>query len=167
MFKNFSSQYAFLFTILIFSLTGCFSQSINTKISNSLGIKILANLKIEYEDTHGGFHGDGVTLAKVELESKDAEKILSEIKANDNWESLPLSENIKTRMYGGENYSSDLAERLDMPEIQNGYWTFIDRFNGENKINDDKLLFTRGAANFTIGIYDAENNILYYCKYDS
>lgn len=41
-------------------------------------------------------------------------------------------------MYGGGIYSYDLAEKLDMP-----------------------------AANFTIGVYDVENSILYYCRYDS
>jgi len=32
-----------------------------------LGIKIPANVKIEYEDTHGGFHGDGETFAKIQF----------------------------------------------------------------------------------------------------
>lgn len=163
--------YMTLFIIIIFSLTGCFSKSINKEISNFSGIKIPRNSQIKYEDTHGGFHGDGATLAKVEFDSNDAENILAQIKDNDNWEGLPLSKNIEIRMYGGKKdsvvYNSDLAERLDMPKVDNGYWMFIDRFDGENRINDDRLLFDRYAANYTIGIYDAESNTLYYCKYDS
>lgn len=164
-------RFTYMLLIIIFSLTGCFSPSINKRISKSLGIKIPENIKIEYEDTHGGFHGDGVTLAKVQFKSKDAEKILSQIKNSDNWRDLPLSENIKLVLYGGKKgsveYVSDLAKRLEMPKIQSGYWIFIDRFGNENKFNDDKLLLDRCSANYTVAIYDIENNILYYCEFDS
>lgn len=64
-------------------------------------------------------------------------------------------------------YESDLAEKLDMPKIQNGYWIFIDRYNNEKRVTDGEELFPRYSANYTVGIYDAESNILYYCKYDS
>lgn len=77
-----------LLGVFICSLTGCFPQSINREISNSLGISIPLFLKIEYEDTHGGFHGDGITLAKVQLKGKHAKKILLEIKDNDNWKTF-------------------------------------------------------------------------------
>jgi hypothetical protein len=50
---------------------------------------------MEYEDTHGGFHGDGVTSAKIQFEGEDAENILSEIKGNDDWGDFPLSENVE------------------------------------------------------------------------
>lgn len=163
--------YMFLLMILMCSLTGCFLWSINREISIFLGISIPGNLEIEYEDTHGGFHGDGVTLARAQLEGKDAEKILKEIKDNDNWKSLPLPKNIEIVMYGGEKdsmmYESDLAEKLDMPKIQNGYWIFIDRYNNEKRVTDGEELLSRYSANYTVGIYDAESNILYYCKYDS
>jgi hypothetical protein len=60
-------KYIFLFLIFICLLTGCFSQALYKKISATLGIKIPANVKIEYEDTHGGFHGDGETFAKIQF----------------------------------------------------------------------------------------------------
>lgn len=81
-------KYILLIAIFIFSLTGCFSQSINKEISNPLGIKIPSKLKIEYEDVHGWF-GDGETLAKIQFNDEDAEKILLEIKRDDNWLNLP------------------------------------------------------------------------------
>lgn len=156
-------------------------------VSKSLGIKLSNNLDIDYEDTHGGFHGDGDTLAKVEFERKDAEDILVEIKANENWENLPLPNNLKIRLYGGEldgdqvygykgdgsirankvAYTSYLAERLEMPEIENGYWQFIDRHGDQPMINDDSHIFQRASQNLTFGIYDADTNILYYGEYDS
>lgn len=62
-------QLKYMSLILIFTclLTGCYLRAINKKISASLGIKIPANVKIEYEDTHGGFHGDGETFAKIQF----------------------------------------------------------------------------------------------------
>lgn len=154
-----------------FFFNGLFFTVHQQKISNSLGIKMPENIKIEYENTHEGFYEDGITLAKIQFKGKNAEKILSEIKDNGDWRSLPLTENIKLKLYGGEKgsveYISDLAERLDMPEILNGYWIFIDRFKGKDKINDDRLLFERYSSNYTVGIYDVENNILHYCKFDS
>lgn len=80
---------------------------------------------------------------------------------------LPLSENVEREIYGGEDYESNLAKKLGMPKIQNGYWTFIDRYNGENKVTNGEGLFHRYSANYTVGIYDADSNILYYCKFDS
>lgn len=159
--------YVILLAIFVYSLTGCFPHSINKEISNSLGINIPLFLKIEYEDSHGGFHGDGVTLAKVQLESKHAKKILSAIKDNDHWKLIPLSENVEREIYGGEDYESNLAKKLGMPKIQNGYWIFIDRYNGENKVTDGEGLFPRYSANYTVGIYDADSDTLYYCKFDS
>ena len=160
-----------ILAMLVCSLTGCFPWSINKRISSSLGISIPLYLKIEYEDTHGGFHGDGVTLAKVRFKGKDAENVLSQIRANDNWKRLPLSDNVELEMYGGKKdavvYESDLAEKLDMPKIQNGYWIFIDRFNNETRVTDGEGLFPRYSANYTLGIYDTDSSILYYCKFDS
>lgn len=157
--------------VSIYSFTGCFPKPINKEISNSLGIKIPVNLKIECEDTHGGFHGDGVTLAKIQFEGKNAENILLEIKGNDNWKGFPLSENVELEIYGGEKgsvmYESDLAKKLDMPKIKKGYWIFIDRYNQKTRVTDGEELFSRYSANYTAGIYNVDSNILYYFKFDS
>ena len=61
--------------MVILFLTGCFSESINKRISRSLGIEIPKDIKIEYEDTHGGFHGDGETVAVVEFNNSIGEDI--------------------------------------------------------------------------------------------
>lgn len=110
-------------------------------------------------------------LAKVRFEGKAAENVLSQIKNNDNWKALPLSQNVELEMYGGKKgtvtYESDLAKKLDMPKIQHGYWIFIDRFNNETRVTDGEGLFPRYSANYTLGIYDIDSNTLYYCKFDS
>ena len=79
-----------LLVMVILFLTGCFSESINKRISRSLGIEIPKDIKIEYEDTHGGFHGDGETVAVVEFNNSIGEDIQSEMLNNEDWNKLPL-----------------------------------------------------------------------------
>ena len=162
----------FLLIMLSLFLTGCFSLSINKEISRSLGIYLPLKSVINYEDDHGGFHGDGVTIANVQFEDGVAEDVLLQIQNNKDWKPTPLSENMTLEFYGGEEskdvyYASDLAEKNNMPEINNGYWIFIDRFNGENRLTEGEELFSRSSKNYTSGIYDSENNKLYYFQYDS
>ena len=78
--------------MVILFLTGCFSESINKRISRSLGIEIPKDIKIEYEDTHGGFHGDGETVAVVEFNNSIGEDIQYNIQGLLN-SSITLSQN--------------------------------------------------------------------------
>ncbi len=156
-----------MFIILLISYIS--SQSISRRISNSLGIKTPIYAKIEYEDSHGGFHGDGDTLAKVYLNGKSAEEVIIEIK--DKWKLLPLSENLNLMMYGGikdnMEYSYNLADKLKIPRIENGYWYFIDRHSKSTDTYNDADLFERNSFNFTLALYDLDINILYYIEFDT
>lgn len=160
----------FLVMVILF-LTGCFSESINKRISISLGIEIPKDIKIEYEDTHGGFHGDGETVAVFEFNNSMGEDIQSEILNNEDWNKLPLSENLDLIMYGGEkegiDYAYNLAELLDMPPIENGYWFFNNRHSNSISPKEDLNLFNQYSFNFTIAVYDIDTQTLYYLKFDT
>lgn len=156
-------KWVLLFIVLIIVFAFSFTQPISKRISKSLGIKIPGNIHIEYEDTHGGFHGDGFLVAKIKFEEKKSEKILLQIKNNPNWKPLPLTKNTEIALY----QFSGLAEKVNMPKTDKGYWLLIDRFGGEIIGNNDTELLSRSAANFTVGIYDSENNILYYYELDT
>ena len=159
--KHFKWVLLFIVIIIVFAFS--FTQPISKRISKSLGIKIPGNIHIEYEDTHGGFHGDGFLVAKIKFEEKKSEKILLQIKNNPNWKPLPLTKNTEIALY----QFSGLAEKVNMPKTDKGYWLLIDRFGGEIIGNNDTELLSRSAANFTAGIYDSENNILYYYELDT
>ena len=81
--------------MVILFLTGCFSESINKRISRSLGIEIPKDIKIEYEDTHGGFHGDGETVAVVEFNNSIGEDIQKYYGQVQEWLNWPLSKSGK------------------------------------------------------------------------
>ena len=59
-----------LVLLSLFLLTSCGSNKKDSEyyishIETDLNIEIQDNATIEYEDTHGGFHGDGELFAKV------------------------------------------------------------------------------------------------------
>lgn len=155
--------------LLVTRIVVGYSLSINRKISKDLEIKLPKKLEIEWEDSHGGFHGDGVTLAKVRLNDKDMNKLVKSIQ--DSWNKTPITENIKLEFYGGKkdnmNYGSKLAKDLEMPEIKNGYWIFIDRHNQDREFTKGENLYPRYSANYSFGLVDVDTNILYYIKFDS
>ena len=164
-------KHLLLFVMVILLLTGCFSESINKRISKSLGIEIPKNIKIEYEDTHGGFHGDGETVVVVEFNNSIGEDIKSKISNNEDWNSLPLSENLDLIMYGGQkegiDYAYNLAEALDMPPIENGYWFFNNRHSNSISPKEDSNLFNQYSFNFKIAVYDIDTQTLYYLEFDT
>lgn len=144
------------------------STRINRRIAKELDIKVPFTINFEYEDSHGGFHGDGIMLAKADLKDKEISRIIKESKRQ--WKKIPLSKNIKLELYGGKkdnmNYQSDLARRLNMPRIEEGYWIFLDRFRGST-FNNGENLFPRVSGNYSLGVIDSKENIFYYIEFDS
>ena len=53
-----------------------------------------------------------------------------------------------------------------MPEIEEGYYRLIDRQAEEGKATGADILH-RASLNFTVGLYDIEKGILYFCELDT
>ena len=75
-------------------------------------------------------------------------------------------------MYGGEkngiNYGYNFAEEAHLPEIKNGVYKFVDRYNGYLKDrSDDSEILDRSSFNFSIAVYDLDSNTLYYFERDT
>lgn len=58
-----------------------------------------------------------------------------------------------SREEGNISYESDLARRLGMPKLKNGYWIFLDRYTMREGVID------RSSENFSVGIIDLYTNI--------
>lgn len=159
-----------LLTSVLF-LSGCHLLTINHRISESTGIPIPDSIGIDYEDTHGGFHGDGETLAIVKFDGDTAQSVRAEILEQADWKRLPLTESLGVMMYGGVKngitYAYEYAELLQMPHIENGYWYFEDRQIESGLSREGQDLFPRASQNFTIAIYDLNTDILYYLEVDT
>ncbi|WP_326909909.1 hypothetical protein [Sedimentibacter sp. MB31-C6] len=159
---------ALLLTIII---SGCSIETNQDYIAKQINIEIPDVLNIEYMDDHGGFHGDGEKFAKIIFDNKNGLNILSQIEKSNRWNKLPLTKNLNLIMYGGVKdnveYSYNLAEKSEIPEIKSGYWYFNDRHSESMHPEKDAELFDRHSFNFTIAMYDVDNNTLYYLEFDT
>lgn len=149
----------------------CSAGSNRAYIEKQINIKIPDILDIESMDSHGGFHGDGKKFIKIKFNDENALKFLSQLKQDNKWNEMPLSENLNLIMYGGIKnnfeYGDRFAEKLGIPEIKNGYWYFIDRHSKSINPDEDTELLNRYSVNFALAMYDADNNILYFFELDT
>ena len=144
-----------ILTILLFS--GCTNQK--QYISKIMNLN-LDNCRVEaYKDNHSGFLGDGQYFAKVKC-SSTPEKVLD-------WNKMPLSKEIQKATdlaFCTGNGCHTMYELYDIPKIKDGYYYFYDR---QNKTEDDSDLNIRSSYNFSLGIYDINNNTLYIYELDT
>lgn len=131
------------------------------KVSSKVEIKIPLSAKLELKNTHGGFHGDGETFTKIYLTQEQSEKVENKIKENEHWRELPLTEIVA-------NATGIFDKEMKMPEIENGYWFYLDR-NSEatDKYNENDMYKGRYSRNYSVAVFDSYSDILYYYELDT
>ena len=126
-----------MISLMLFTLTACGSEDPAEEISRALHIDVSAGEEISSSDTHGGFHGDGISCVALQFPNS---QVADAIAANAAWTPLPLDETAQalaygvTREDGGEVFSAgpyltdDSGDPL-LPGIavflRNGYLTDI------------------------------------------
>lgn len=162
-----------LFLSISLIITACSSKNPIKDISKTLGISLSDGKISEDIDSHGGFHGDGMTYLEV-MFPKEEETITEQIENNEGWRKLPLTNNLHTAVYGKETQSGSTGPYVTdddgnplIPIVDNGYYFFIDRQKEGQAMKDDKNLLGGFSLNFTIAIYDTDNKILYYFELDT
>ena len=154
-----------LVVVALFALVSCGSKTTaQDTISKELDLDISGGKEVLNINTYSG--GEGTSCIAVTF---DDDTVLDAIKNSVNWEAFPLDETVQTLVYGIENGTSKEGPFLAdangdsmVPEIQNGYYLLIDR-HSDTKSN----ILERGSFNFTVGLYDTDNNTLYCCKLDT
>ena len=144
--------------LLIISLCSCGEHSELKHFSKECGIELENGEIVSFKDSHGGFHGDGVSLMKVRYTDSSMVGKMAESKL---WHEFPLSDNIQT--FIDQTYDPNLF----IPEIKSGYYYFYDRHTESSNPYDNSDLLERYSFNFTLALYDTDENILYLCKYDT
>ncbi len=92
---------------------------------------------------------------------------------NGGWRALPLSENLQTAVYGKKDGNTLYGpfiltdETTTIPAIKNGYYYFCDRYSESHDPKNDNDLLNQHSFNFTIALYDTDNNNLYYYELDT
>ena len=136
-------------------------------ISMVLGADVSAAEVISEGDNHGDFHGDGERYLVFSFEDDAFENT---IKEDNTWHALPVKEDaVKALLYGLETPEITYGPYLenDLPEIENGYYFFYDRHAESDDPFDSSEVLERSSLNFTVAIYDAEAEKLYYVELDT
>ncbi len=153
--------------------TGCQTDSaaVRDKISEALVLDVSQGTELAVEDTHSGFHGDGILV--VSLRFPD-DAVQDSIAANNAWNPLPLRDDLAALVYGitEENsttgpFLTDNSGEAILPEVESGYYYFLDRHAEAREDQTGEALLNRGSFNFTIALYDAEEDTLYYAEMDT
>lgn len=160
--------------ILLFSMTGCNAEktsSVLREISKTLGVDVSTGELISESDSHGGFHGDGSTVVEIQFAGTS---FSDQIEDNEEWNQMPLTDNLTALVYGIHTENSSIGPMIHsddnmpvIPEIENGYYFFRDRHSQSTDPKDDTNILSRASYNFTIAIFDANANILYYLELDT
>ena len=159
---------AFSLAILffLFAFSACGSKSVQETVSAELGIDASGGKEISATDTHGGFHGDGVS--SVALSFSDL-SVLEDIKGTAEWKAFPLDDTVQALVYGVNDETSSIGPFINdgtgnplVREIQNGYYILIDR-----QKDQETDILERSSFNVTVGLYDTDTNTLYYCTLDT
>ena len=148
------------------ALCGCVFGDDMSYISRQLNADLTDAKLVRYEDSHGGFLGDGETVAILDM-SRASEKFLDRVEG---WNPLPLSENLQLLLYGGrrdiKSYDGfAFLKEKGIPEVVNGFWYFRNRQEDIDWRNDD--IFDAYSFNFTVAIYNKDTATLYFYEIDT
>lgn len=147
------------------------AENVLSEISKTIGVDVSAGEVISESDTHGGFHGDGDRV--IEIQFTDT-SFSDRLKDNEEWKAMPLTENLTALVYGLHTETSSIGPMIHsednvpvVPEVENGYYYFRDRHSQSTDPKDDTNILSRASYNFTMAIFDADANILYYLELDT
>ena len=145
------------------------NTSNKAKIANELNITLNDSKIITYKDSHDNFHGDGLTYAEISLTEKDYNVLINSLQSNSGWTVCPVSNIVEILLYGKNGhgpYIKDSEMAISIPNITNGYYFFNTIPASNFPRNTDELSY-EFSLNVTIALFDKNNSMIYYYKYDS
>lgn len=113
------------------------------------------------KDTHGGFHGDGESLAVVRLKRGGAEELINSA----NFIPIPMDEELFRFVYGDFLSVDSLIKEI--PAIENGGYLLRDRFAEQYPSESAAPIFERMAINLTLTVVDADSDTVYIFDLDT
>lgn len=154
---------------MLLAFSACSSKEVSYQkyVQDFCDLDISGSTVISEEDTHGGFLGDGALIVKFDC-TEISDSVLQQ---TENWNELPLTENLQLIMYGGEKdgveYGYNLAEEYGIPEITSGSYFFLNRHSEATDTKSDSELFELISFNFSLAVYDFDTSILYLFEFDT
>ena len=123
---------------------------------------ILLICKREVITLSNGDFFDEEKLEKMYLSNWQAKRVLEKIKNNENWKNGEIEEKVEERLrfYTRE----DIYNKI--PYIENKYWIFTNRSNGAKDNHSIEEVMSGLYYSVSFGLFDIDNNILYYYEYE-
>ena len=151
-----------IFTISVFLIIG---WDLYAEIEPSYkGLEFIIPLicKREVTTLSEGEFFDDEKLEKLYLSTRQAKKILNKIENNNNWIKGKIDEKIEERLkfYTREEIYNKI------PYIKNKYWIFTNRSNGAKDKHSIDEVISDLYYSVSFGVFDIDNNILYYYEYE-
>jgi hypothetical protein len=151
-----------VFIILVIMAAGWNFYVEEEIMHEGLEIVVPALAKRETIALQSGKFFDNEELKKIYLSESQSKQILRKIENNSNWKSGEIDEKIDERM----NFYTREKIYNQIPYIENKYWIFTNRSSSaEDKHSIDEVENNLYYA-VSLGVYDLDNNILYYYEYD-
>lgn len=138
------------------------------KATQLLSTELPRPVSVQWEDSHGGWFGDGVLYGRLTFSPAAGEALAQQLADSSTWHPLPLSQDLKTFLLGGEKdgvrYGPALSGTQTLPAVEKGYYYVLDR---KHSMEGDSLLLGDTSTDVTVGVYDSQRSILYVITYDS
>ena len=151
-----------IFTISVFFII---SWDLYAEIEPSYkGLEFIIPLicKREVTTLSEGEFFDDEKLEKLYLSTRQAKKILNKIENNSDWIKGEIDEKLIKIM---KRYSrEDIYNKI--PYIKNKYWIFTNRSNGAKDKHSIDEVISDLYYSVSFGVFDIDNNILYYYEYE-
>ena len=142
-------------------------------ISDVLGFTPEGGQVVRSEDTHGGCHGDGHRFIVMDFGGESGRALAARLEASERWKPLPFDRTLTALAYGlreGPRQTGPFVTGRGgsalLPAIEKGYYFFKDR-HADADMDDGADLLARASMNFTLAVFDAAANRLYYYELDT
>ena len=146
------------------------TRSTPENVAQELGVSLPETVSVGYEDTHGGFHGDGETFVTLTFSADDAAALQAQL-AEQGWQPLPMEGEMRAAVYGGELdgviYGDGVFARYSVSAPVNGWYWFFDRHSEATDPHSADGLLGRYSMNYSAAVFDADRNTLYYYELDT
>jgi len=158
---------------IIISSAACVSktQTAQERVSAALGLELSEAEEVNFDDSHGGFHGDGTTFIALHITDP---AFYQRLDSNPSWHGLPLDEPLTVLLYGvtdGDSrygpYITDGGGNSLFPQVEKGYYFIIDRHPTASVSSSTWEMLSRGSFNLTAAVYDSDTQMLYFCEFDT
>lgn len=157
-----------LLAVLLAACSG--TRSTPENVAQELGVSLPETVSVGYEDTHGGFHGDGETFVTLTFSADDAAALQAQL-AEQGWQPLPMEGEMRAAVYGGAldgvNYGDGVFARYSVSAPVNGWYWFFDRHSEATDPHSADGLLGRYSMNYSAAVFDADRNTLYYYELDT